>query len=181
MTLLWLRFAVLLYGIAALAVVPAALYDRPRWRHLAVPVTVAAALFHFVSLAETLNAAHHRLPIEAHEIQSLLALILASGVSARLCLVSQRVAGDSCAAGCLHPGDAGCLSQWAGDVLRAASYGLDMAAHRASAGGVCRAGCFAACVGALPYPGAAAEVALDEPSLAFARWTRRLRPSTRLL
>jgi ABC-type uncharacterized transport system permease subunit len=77
MTLLWLRFAVLLYGIAALAVVPAALYDRPRWRHLAVPVAVAAALFHFVSLAETLNAAHHRLPIEAHEIQSLLALILA--------------------------------------------------------------------------------------------------------
>lgn len=77
MTLLWLRFAVLLYGIAALAVVPASLYDQPRWRHLAVPVTVTAALFHFVSLAETMNAAHHRLPIEAHEIQSLLALILA--------------------------------------------------------------------------------------------------------
>ena len=58
MTLLWLRFAVLLYGIAALAVLP-------------------AALFHFVSLAETLNAAHHRLPVETHEVQSLLALILA--------------------------------------------------------------------------------------------------------
>jgi ABC-type uncharacterized transport system permease subunit len=76
MTLLWLRFAVLLYGIAALAVLPAALYDRPRWRHLAVPVAVAAVLFHFVSLAETLNAAHHRLPVEAHEVQSMLALIL---------------------------------------------------------------------------------------------------------
>src|ERR1035437_2864530 len=77
MTLLWLRFAVLLYGIAALAVLPAVLYDRPRWRLLAVPATVAAALFHFVSLAETLNAAHHRLPVETHEVQSLLALILA--------------------------------------------------------------------------------------------------------
>jgi ABC-type uncharacterized transport system permease subunit len=77
MTLLWLRFAVLLYGIAALAVLPAALYDRPRWTRIAVPATIAAALFHFVSLAETLNAAHHRLPVETHEVQSLLALILA--------------------------------------------------------------------------------------------------------
>src|ERR1039458_5230692 len=76
MTLLWLRFAVLLYGIAALAVLPVALYDRPRWRLLAVPATVAGAFFHFVSLAETLNAAHHRLPVETHEVQSLLALIL---------------------------------------------------------------------------------------------------------
>jgi ABC-type uncharacterized transport system permease subunit len=77
MTLLWLRFAVLLYGVAALAVLPAALYDRPRWRHIAIPATIAAALFHFVSLAEMLNAAHHRLPVETHEVQSLLALILA--------------------------------------------------------------------------------------------------------
>ena len=49
MTLLWLRFAVLLYGVAALAVLPVALYDRPRWRLVAVPATIAAALFHFVS------------------------------------------------------------------------------------------------------------------------------------
>jgi ABC-type uncharacterized transport system permease subunit len=77
MTLLWLRFAVLLYGVAALAVLPAALYDRPRWTHLAVPATIAATLFHFVSFAETLYAAHHRLPVESHEVQSLLALILA--------------------------------------------------------------------------------------------------------
>src|ERR1035437_6408927 len=76
MTLLWLRLAVLLYGVAALAVLPAALYDRPRWRHLAVPSALAAVLFHFVSLAETLNAAHHRLPVETHEVQSMLALIL---------------------------------------------------------------------------------------------------------
>jgi ABC-type uncharacterized transport system permease subunit len=77
MSLFWLRVAVLLYGIAALAVLPAALYDQPRWRHLAIPAAVAAAFFHFVSLAEMLNAAHHRLPVEAHELQSVLALILA--------------------------------------------------------------------------------------------------------
>src|SRR5579864_5455038 len=78
MSILWLRFAVLLYGIAALAVLPAALYDRLRWRHVAIPATIAAVLFHFVSLAETLNAAHHRLPVETHEIQSVLAVLLAA-------------------------------------------------------------------------------------------------------
>jgi ABC-type uncharacterized transport system permease subunit len=77
MSLLWLKVAVVLYGIAALAVLPAALYDRPRWRHLAIPVTIAAVFFHFVSLAEMLNAAHHRLPVDTHETQTLLGLILA--------------------------------------------------------------------------------------------------------
>lgn len=78
MSLLWLRVAVLLYGIAALAVLPAALYDRPRWTHIAIPATVTALLFHFVSLAEMLNAAHHRLPVDAHETQTTLALLLAA-------------------------------------------------------------------------------------------------------
>ena len=77
MTLFWLRLAVLLYGVAALAVLPAALYERARWTRLAVPAAVAAAMLHFVSLAETMNAAHHRLPVEAHEVQSVLALVLA--------------------------------------------------------------------------------------------------------
>ena len=77
MSLLWLRVAVLLYGIAALAVLPAALYERPRWRHIAIPATTAAVLFHFVSLSEMLNAAHHRLPVDTHETQTLLSLLLA--------------------------------------------------------------------------------------------------------
>ena len=78
MSLLWLKVAVLLYGVASLAVLPAALYDRPRWRHVAIPATIAAVLFHFVSLAEMLYAAHHSLPVETHELQSLLALLLAA-------------------------------------------------------------------------------------------------------
>ena len=77
MSLIWLRVAVILYGLASLAVLPAALYDRPRWRHVAVPATVAAILFHFVSFAEMLNAAHHMLPVDTHETQALLALLLA--------------------------------------------------------------------------------------------------------
>ena len=77
MSLFWLRLAVLLYAVAALAVLPAALYDRPRWRHLAIPAAISGILFHFVSLAETLNAAHHTLPVDRHESQSVLALLLA--------------------------------------------------------------------------------------------------------
>ncbi len=77
MSLLWLRVAVLLYGVAALAVLPAALYDRHRWRHVAVPATVAALGFHFVSFAEMLNAAHHRLPVETHETLSLMGILVA--------------------------------------------------------------------------------------------------------
>src|ERR1700733_10783661 len=77
MSLLWLRVAVFLYGVAALAVLPAALYDRPRWRHLAIPATVAGLLFHFVSLTEMLSAAHHSLPVDTHETESLLGLLFA--------------------------------------------------------------------------------------------------------
>ena len=78
MSLIWLRVAVLLYGVASLAVLPAALYERPWWRHLALPATVVAVLFHFVSLAEMMNAAHHRLPVDVHEVQALLGLLIAA-------------------------------------------------------------------------------------------------------
>lgn len=76
MTLLWLRIAVLLYGIAALAVLPAALYNRPRWRHIAMPAALAGVFFHFVAMAEMLNAAHHALPVDTHETLSMLGLLL---------------------------------------------------------------------------------------------------------
>ena len=77
MSLLWLRAAVLLYAFAALAVLPAALYNRPRWRHAAVPAALAGAFFHFVSLVEMLLAAHRALPVGTHETLSLLGLLLA--------------------------------------------------------------------------------------------------------
>jgi ABC-type uncharacterized transport system permease subunit len=76
MSLLWLRIAVTLYALAAFAVLPAALYNRPRWRHIALPAALAGAFFHFVSLTETLAAAHHALPVDTHETLSLLGLLL---------------------------------------------------------------------------------------------------------
>ena len=76
MSLIWLRLAVVLYGIAALAVLPAALYHRPRWRHIALPAALAGAFFHFVSITETLVAAHRALPIDTHETLSWLGLLL---------------------------------------------------------------------------------------------------------
>lgn len=77
MSIFWLKVAVLLYGVAALAVLPAVLYHRPKWRFLAIPATLAAVMFHFVSIAETLAAAHRFIPVEAGETQAMLALLLA--------------------------------------------------------------------------------------------------------
>jgi ABC-type uncharacterized transport system permease subunit len=77
MALLWLRLAVILYSVAALAVLPAALYSRPQWRHIAIPAALAGAFFHFVSITETLVAAHRALPVDTHETLSMLGLLLA--------------------------------------------------------------------------------------------------------
>lgn len=77
MSILWLKVAVFLYGVAALAVLPAVLYNRPKWQLLAIPSAAAAVLFHVVSLAETLLAAHRLLPVEASETQAMLGLLLA--------------------------------------------------------------------------------------------------------
>lgn len=78
MSLIWLRVAVLLYGVAALAVLPAALYNRPRWRHVAIPAAVGGVFFHFVALVETLVAAHRAMPVGTHESLSMAALLLAA-------------------------------------------------------------------------------------------------------
>src|ERR1700678_2382056 len=78
MSLLWLRVAVFLYGIAALAAPPPPPSPPPRCPPTPPPATIAAVLFHFVSLAEMLNAAHHALPVDTHETQTLLGLLLAA-------------------------------------------------------------------------------------------------------
>jgi ABC-type uncharacterized transport system permease subunit len=75
MQVLWLKIAVVFYGLATLTVLPVALYDRPRWARVAVPAAVTAVFFHFVSVVEMLNAAHHLLPVEVHETRSLFGLI----------------------------------------------------------------------------------------------------------
>jgi len=76
MSLVWLKIAVLLYGIASLAVLPAVLYERPQWRYAALPAALLGLFFHSISLAQILAAAHHLVPVEATEIQAVLALLL---------------------------------------------------------------------------------------------------------
>jgi ABC-type uncharacterized transport system permease subunit len=75
----WLKVAVALYGVASLAVVPAVLYDRPKWRRIALPAATAGAFFHFVSLVERLQIAHHTYPVNTQEMQSVMGLLLVLG------------------------------------------------------------------------------------------------------
>jgi ABC-type uncharacterized transport system permease subunit len=80
---LWLRVAAVLYGVASLSALPAVLYGRPRWRKICLPAAIGAIFFHFVSLAEMMNAARHAnaslgwMPVGMHEVQSLLGLLVA--------------------------------------------------------------------------------------------------------
>lgn len=77
MFLLWLRVAAALYGVASLAALPAVLYGKVKWNKVCVGAASAAVFFHFVSLTEMMNAAHHWIPVGMHEVQSLLALLIA--------------------------------------------------------------------------------------------------------
>ena len=91
MSLLWLRVAGCFYALAAQAVLPAALYNRPARRRLAIPAAIGGALFHFVAVTEMLVAAHHALPVETHETLSFLGLLFSVGfllLSARYKTVS---------------------------------------------------------------------------------------------
>ena len=75
----WLKVAVAFYGIASLAVVPAVLYDRPQWRRIALPTATLGVFFHFVSLVERMQFAHHTLPVNRQEVESVMGLLLVTG------------------------------------------------------------------------------------------------------
>src|ERR1039458_658356 len=62
MYLLWLRVAAVLYATASVAVFPAVLYDRPRWRNYCVHLGGMGLFFHFVSVVEMLVLAHSWMP-----------------------------------------------------------------------------------------------------------------------
>jgi ABC-type uncharacterized transport system permease subunit len=76
MFLLWLRVAVVLYGVASIAALPAVLYGRPAWRRVCLPVAVSAFFFHFVSVIEMQTAAHRWISGGTREVESLLALLI---------------------------------------------------------------------------------------------------------
>jgi ABC-type uncharacterized transport system permease subunit len=77
MYLLWIRVAAVLYAAAGVAVFPAVLGSRERWRKACVHLGGLGFFFHFVSVVEMLAAAHRFLPAGAREIESLLGFLVA--------------------------------------------------------------------------------------------------------
>jgi ABC-type uncharacterized transport system permease subunit len=78
MSLLWLRVAVVLYGLASVSALAAVLGHRPGWRRLCLPVAILAWLFHAISATEMLVLAHRWMQVGMHEVQSLLALLIST-------------------------------------------------------------------------------------------------------
>jgi ABC-type uncharacterized transport system permease subunit len=78
MYLLWLRVAVVLYGLAAVSALAAVFGHRPRWQRVCVPVAILAWFFHVISCTETLVLAHRWMPVGMHEVQSMLALLIST-------------------------------------------------------------------------------------------------------
>jgi ABC-type uncharacterized transport system permease subunit len=76
MSLLWLRVAASLYGIASLLAIPAVLGNRPRGHRYCLPVALGGWFFHLVASVEMLAAAHRLIPVMADEIVSTLALLI---------------------------------------------------------------------------------------------------------
>jgi len=72
MYLLWLRVAVVLYAVSSVAVFPAVLYRRERWRKVCVHLAGTGLFFHFVSVVEMLLQAHRWMPVGVREVESLL-------------------------------------------------------------------------------------------------------------
>lgn len=78
MYLLWLRVAAVLYAGASIAVFPAVLHSRERWRSACVHLGGLAWFFHFVSAVEMLVLAHRWVPVGVREAESLFGLLIAS-------------------------------------------------------------------------------------------------------
>ena len=77
MYLLWLRVAAILYAAASVAVFPAVLYGRVRWKSICVHVGGMALFFHFISVVEMLVMAHRWVPVDMRELESLLGFAVA--------------------------------------------------------------------------------------------------------
>lgn len=78
MHLLWLRVAAILYAAASVAVFPAVLLGRERWRSACVHLGGLGFFFHFVSVVEMLALAHRWMPVGVREAESLMGLVVAA-------------------------------------------------------------------------------------------------------
>ncbi len=76
MYLVWLRAAVVLYGIASIAAIPATMGGQSFWKRFCVPAALSAWLLQLVAMVEMLTAHHHWIPTGAHEAQTALALLV---------------------------------------------------------------------------------------------------------
>jgi ABC-type uncharacterized transport system permease subunit len=72
MDLLWLRVAAVLYAASAIAIFPAVLYGRTRWRKSCIHLAGLGFFFHFISCVEMLVQAHRWMPVGTREVESLL-------------------------------------------------------------------------------------------------------------
>jgi ABC-type uncharacterized transport system permease subunit len=72
MDLLWLRVAAVLYATSAIAIFPAVLYGRTRWRKTCIHLSGLGFFFHFISCVEMLVQAHRWMPVGTREVESLL-------------------------------------------------------------------------------------------------------------
>jgi len=77
MVLLWLRVAAFLYAGASIAIFPAVLHGRERWRSICVHLGGLAVFFHFVSVVEMLALGHRWMPVGVREVESLLGFAVA--------------------------------------------------------------------------------------------------------
>jgi ABC-type uncharacterized transport system permease subunit len=78
MVLLWLRVAAVLYAGASIAIFPAVLQNRERWKSICVHLGGLAVFFHFVSVVEMLALAHRWVPVGVREAESLAGLVVAA-------------------------------------------------------------------------------------------------------
>ncbi len=78
MHLLWLRVAAILYATASVAVFPAVLYNKERWRSICVHLAGIGFFFHFVSVVEMLVQAHRWVPVGIRDAESLMGLVVAA-------------------------------------------------------------------------------------------------------
>lgn len=78
MYLLWLRVAVVLYGLASVSVLIAVFGQRPRWQRICLGASILAWFFHAISATEMLALEHRWTPANMHDVQSLLALLIST-------------------------------------------------------------------------------------------------------
>jgi ABC-type uncharacterized transport system permease subunit len=78
MFLLWLRVAVVLYGVASVSAIAAVFGHRPAWQRACLSISLLAWFFHAISSTEMLALSHRWMPVGMHEVQSMLALLIST-------------------------------------------------------------------------------------------------------